>query len=258
MEWLRKVLLAMSIAGFLVSGGGLALVVVGADELEETVKAEVVPRVEAKIRDIMTIEPAEGDGKLAAIRNKLAEKARQAVDRLLGADFPERIRTQIEEYCVCDMTEAEQRAVMRRYDEARASLKMKFEAALGGKLSELKFEEGTLSALVGGYYVSTVHGLRRELTIFFGLNLVLFVLVGAVSFFGAPSRGLVLPASALFGGTVWAAYLFVFDQNWLATIVFNNWTGYGHIGLVGIIFVYLLYVARVMMRSRRAGAPVET
>lgn len=258
MDWLRKILLAMSVIGLLASGSGLILVVAGADELEETAKAEVVPRVEAKIRDLMTIEPSEGDGKLAAIRNKLAEKAREAADRMLGADFPERIRTQIEEYCVCRMTESELQETILRYDEARASLKMKFEAALGGKLSALKFEEGMLRALVGGYYVDTVHGLQRELKIFFGLNLVLFALVGAISFAGAPSRGLLLPAGALFVGTVWAGYLFIFNQNWLATIVFNNWTGYGHLVLVGIIFVYLLYMARLTIRARRAAASAES
>ena len=261
MEWLRKVLIAMSAVGFLASAGGLVLVIAGADELEETAKSEIVPRVEAKIRGLMTIEPAKGDGKLAALRNKLVEKTREAADRMLGAEFPDRIRTQIAELCVCRMTEAEQQDRMRRYDEARALLKEKFEAALGGKLTELKFEEGMLGALVGGYYVNTVHGLQRELTIFFGLNLVLFGLVGVASFAGVASRGLLLPAGALFAGTVWAGYLFIFERNWLAKVVLNDWAGYGHLILVGIIsayLLYLLYLARLTMPARRAEVPAES
>lgn len=258
MEWLRKIFLAMSVVGLLASGAGLVLVVVGADELEETAKAETVPRVEARIRDLMTIEPAEGDGKLVAMRNKLAEKSREAADRMLGADFPERIRAQIEEFCVCRMTGAEQQAVMRRYDEARAGLKAKFDAALKGNLSALKMEEGMLGDLVGGYYVDTVHGLQRELRIFFGVNLVLFALVGFLSFLGGPSARVTLPAGALFATTLWAGYLFVFDQNWLAKIVFHNWAGYGYLVLVAIQFVLVLHMARSIMRARRALMPEES
>ncbi len=258
MEWLRKALIAMSAVGFLASAGGLVLVIAGADELEEAARSEIVPRVEAKIRDLTTVEPAKGDGKLAALRSKLVEKAREAADRMLGADFPDRIRTQIAELCVCRMSEAERQDRMRRYDEARASLKAKFEAALSGNLSELKFEEGMLGALIGGYYVNTIHGLQRELTIFFGLNLVLFALVGGASIVGAASRGLLLPAGALFAGTVWAGYLFIFERNWLTKIVLNDWTGYGHLILVGIISAYLLYLARLTMLARRAGVPAES
>jgi hypothetical protein len=247
MEWLRKGLIVMSAVGFLTSGAGLAMVVLGADELEETTKAEVVPRVEAKIRELVTVEPVEGDGRLAAMRNKLAEKSREIADRMLGGDFPERIRTRIAELCVCNMTDAEQHAVLRRYEETLARVKEKLEAALGGKLSELKPEEGMVGALVGGYYVDTVQGLQRELTIFFGLNLVLFALVGAVTF-----------AGALFAATIWAAYLFIFDKHWLAKIVFHGWSGYGHLVLVVLLFGLVLHGVRVIQLAHRTVAPTES
>lgn len=256
MEWLRKGLIAMSAAGFLVSGGGLALVFFGADDLERTAKAEVVPRVEAKIRDIVTIKPAEGDGRMAAIRNKMAEKSREVADRMLGADFPERIRTGISQLCVCDMTETEKREILRQYNEALTALKEKFEAALGGKLGELKLEEGMLGALVSGYYVDTIQGLQRELTIFFGLNLLLFGLVGAVTFAGPPSGKMLLPAGALFAATLWAALMFVFDKHWLAKIVLHGWSGYGHLVLVAILFGLILHAAHTVRQAHRAALRV--
>lgn len=258
MEWLRKGLIVMSTAGFLASGGGLALVTFGADELEETAKTEVVPRVEAKIRELVTVKPADDEGAVAAIRNKLAEKSREVADRMLGGDFPQRVRTRIAELCVCNMTDAEQQEVMRRYDEARARLKEKFEAVLGGRLSELKPEEGMLGALVGGYYVDTVNGLQRELTIFFGLNLVLFALVGAVTFAGPPSRNMLLPAGALFAATLWAGYLFIFDKHWLAKIVFHGWSGYGHLVLVALLFGLILHAARAIRLAHRNALQAES
>lgn len=258
MEWLRKGLIVMSAAGFLVSGTGLALVLFGADDLERTAKAEIVPRVEAKIRELVTIEPAEGDGRLAAMRNKLAEKSSELADRMLGTDFPERIRTGISELCVCDMTASEQQETLRRYDEALARVKDKVEAALAGELTELKPEEGMLGALVSGYYVDTVQGLRRELNIFFGLNLVLFGLVGAVSFARPPSGKMLLPAGALFGATVWAAFLFVFDKHWLAKIVFHDWSGYGHLILVAILFGLILHATRTIRQAHRAALAADS
>lgn len=253
MEWLRKGLIVMSAAGFLVSGAGLALVVFGADDLERTARAEIVPRVEAKIRDLVTINPAEGDGRMAAMRNKLAEKSREVADRMLGSDFPERIRTGISELCVCDMTDLEQQEILRRYDAALIRLKEKVEAALGGRLTELKPEEGMLGALVAGYYVDTVQGLQRELTIFFGLNLLLFALVGTVTFAGPPSAKMLLPAGALFAATLWAALLFVFDKHWLAKIVFNGWSGYGYLILVALLFALILHLARTIRQIHRAA-----
>lgn len=252
MKWLRNGLLAVSLIGILISAGGLSLTFLGAAEIEESSRNLVIPRVEAKIRELVTPKPVEGDGKLAALRNRLVEKAKGVTDEMLGSDYADRIREQVAELCVCRMTPGERDETLRRYDDAKGRVNDMFEAALAGKFSELRMEKGTLKDLVGGYYVDTVDGLLRELRIFFGLNLVLFGLVGAISFFGAPSPGLLVPTGLLFASTVWAGYLFVFDKSWLATIVFHAWSGYGHLIMVGILFLYLMYVLRRMGRAATA------
>lgn len=257
MAGLRKVLLAMTVVGALLSGLCLVLVVAGAGELETTVKAEAVPRVEAKIRNLVAIKPVEGDGRTVAIRNKIAEKARQAVDRMLGSDFADRVRARIAGLCVCRMSDAEQKSVIDSYAAARATLKAKFEAALKGRISELKLEKGTVAALVDGYYVETVNGLARELRIFFGLNLVLFALVAALVLRGRPDLRLVLGPGMLFAATVWAGYMFIFERNWLAKVVFHDWTGYGYLLLVAINFAILIYLALPFVRRGPAAVPTE-
>jgi len=257
MEWLRKILLAMTISGALVSGLALIFVIAGPDQLEVTIKAEVVPRVEAKIRALVTIEPTEREGRTAAIRNKVAEKAREAVERMLGSDFADRVRTQIDSLCVCRMSDAEQQLAIDRYDEARATLKAKLESALKGQFSALKLEKGTVAALVDGYYVETVKGLARELRIFFALNLVLFLLVAAFVLSGRPDTRLILPAGMLFAATIWTGYMFLFERNWLARIVFHDWTGYGYLLLVSINFAILILLAVPMMRRDPASVPTE-
>lgn len=252
MKWLRNGLLAVSLAGVLFSAGGLSLTFLNAAQIEESSRNLVIPRVEAKIRELMTPKPVEGDGKMAALRNRLVEKAKGIADEMLGSDYADRIREQVAELCVCRMTPVERDETLRRYDDAKGRVNDMFEAAVSGKFSELRMEKGTLKDLVGGYYVDTVEGLLRELRIFFGLNLVLFGLVGAVSFFAAPSPGLLVPAGLLFASTVWAGYLFIFNQNWLATVVFHTWSGYGYLILVVILFLCLMYFLRKMGRAATA------
>lgn len=252
MKWLRNGLLAVSLAGVLFSAGGLSLTFLSAAQIEESSRNLVIPRVEAKIRELMTPKPVEGDGKMAALRNRLVEKAKGIADEMLGSDYADRIREQVAELCVCRMTPVERDETLRRYDDAKGRVNDMFEAAVSGKFSELRMEKGTLKDLVGGYYVDTVEGLLRELRIFFGLNLVLFGLVGAVSFFAAPSPGLLVPAGLLFASTLWAGYLFIFNQNWLATVVFHTWSGYGYLILVVILFLCLMYFLRKMGRAATA------
>jgi len=117
-------------------------------------------------------------------------------------------------------------------------------------LTRLKIE--TLDDLISGYYVETVDGLKRDLRIFFGSNLALYVTVGLGVLFSALGNALVVPAFLLFLGTLVSSGLYLFGQDWLSTILFHSWTGFAYLGWVGFITVFLADVflnrARVTLR----------
>jgi hypothetical protein len=91
-------------------------------------------------------------------------------------------------------------------------------------------------------YANLVSELRRDLLIFCTTNLVLFILAAVAirrqpAGRSAPVFSTILMASAAIG--TWCYY----SQNWLETLLFSSYFGYGYITLVGVIGAALCDVA---------------
>lgn len=257
MEGLRKGLLAVSTLGMVLSGIGYGVVHFGRDSLEDGVREVVVAKTEHKIHDLVTPRPAETEGRRAALRNRAAEMAAAAARHALGEGYPERLRKRLSNLCVCRMSDADVAEAQAAYANAKAEVRRAMEAALERRFDEAKLAPGTVSALIDGYYINTVEGLVRDLRIFFGLNIVLYLMVATVSRFGGTSPAVLASAGLLLVSNVAAGVLQLFEQNWLATIVLNAWTGYGYLVLVAILFVYYGYWLFIIShRLRVARAPV--
>lgn len=261
MKWLRGALLTLSGAGVVASGVGLAVVSLGAEQVESVSTEFIVSGIEKRIRKLLTVEPVEGDGRIAALRNKMSDKSELLADRILGGDFPVRLREQVGDACVCKLTHAERAEIVRGYGEARAAVAKTIEALRAGKLSEARMEKGTMRRLLAGYHVSTVEGLTRELQIFLGANLVLFGLIGLAAYFLAATAELLFPSGILLLGTLTSAGFYIFNQDWLATILLNDWTGYGYLAWVAVVSLFLgdilLNRARVTTNILSAISPTN-
>lgn len=239
MEWLRNGLLALSVAGVIASGAGLAVVSFGAEHVESASNELIISGIEKRIRKLITLEPIEGDGRIAALRNKMSDKSGVLADRILGGGFPVRVRERVGESCVCKLTVAERADVILGYGEAKAAVTKMIEALRAGKLSEARMEKGTMGRLLAGYHVSTVDGLTRELQIFLGSNLVLLAVIGLAAFFSGATVELVFPAGILMLGTIASGGFYIFGQDWLATILLHDWTGYAYLAWVAVVSLFL-------------------
>lgn len=248
--------MTLSVAGVVASGAGLAVISLGAEHVEAVSSEFIISGIEKRIRKLVTLEPVEGDGRIAALRNKMSDKSELLADKILGGDFPARVRERVGESCVCKLTHAERAEVIRGYGEARAAVTKLIEALRAGRLSEARMEKGTMGRLLTGYHVSTVDGLKRELQIFLGSNLALFAAIGFAVFFSAALVELLLPSGVLLLGTLTTGGFYIFGQDWLATILLHNWTGYAYLAWVAVVSLLLADI--LLNKARVTGNIVSS
>ena len=97
-----------------------------------------------------------------------------------------------------------------------------------------------LTSLIRTKYMETAEKLTREFRIFTGTNAAVFALLGLAAYV---KRGagihLLPPAIILVIAAAINAYLYVFGQDWLHTIIFNQYVGFAYVGYMAIVFGFL-------------------
>ena len=112
------------------------------------------------------------------------------------------------------------------------------------RIAQLARENGRIAGIIHGAYLRVVHDLQREIRIFTATNVVCFLLVLLVSFAKpAASRHLLFPGALLVLATLFCAWLYVFSQNWLLTIIHGSYVGYAYAGYLGIVFLFVCDIA---------------
>lgn len=97
-----------------------------------------------------------------------------------------------------------------------------------------------LTEFVRTKYLEVAGALLREFRIFTCANALMFVLLGVVPQVRRRARAHLLPAVAvLLLTTAVVAGLYLFQQNWLHTIVFGDYVGWGYFAYLGIVSVLL-------------------
>lgn len=97
-----------------------------------------------------------------------------------------------------------------------------------------------LNTLIRTKYMETAGKLTREFRIFTGTNTLVFALLAFAALIKKRAGfHLVLPATVLLIAAGLTAWLYLFNQNWLHTLVFNDYVGFAYIGYLGIVFAFL-------------------
>ena len=101
-----------------------------------------------------------------------------------------------------------------------------------------------LRFLIHGTYMRVVADLKREIRIFTAINAGAFLLLLIVSF-AKPraARHLFVPGLLLVASTLLCTFLYVFEQNWLLTIVEGSYVGYAYAGWLGSAYLFLCDIA---------------
>jgi hypothetical protein len=224
---MRQALLILSLLGATLFGGTLALSFLNPLLIEraarEIVRIEVERRVGEKIDDL-------SDSRVGALAQKALRKTEAelaAARRDLAEGVPRRTAAVIANMLQADC-------------ECRKKLAQHAERGLLGRIASLEQARAELNGMIESAYASVSASLMREFRIFSGSNAVAFGLLALVTWLRrAAALQLLMPAIVLLGAAGVTAALYLFEQNWLHTIVFGQYWGMAYV-------VYLAAVAALL------------
>ncbi len=82
--------------------------------------------------------------------------------------------------------------------------------------------------------------LKRDIRIFTASNALVFILLLLVSFLKPQAiTHLFLPGVLLVVSTLICSYFYIFEQNWLLTIIQNSYLGFAYLAWLGAVFLFL-------------------
>ncbi|WP_374565052.1 hypothetical protein [Ideonella sp.] len=228
---LRSVLLAIGLAGVALFGAALLLSWVEPLWVEraarEVVRIEVEQRVGEKIDTL-------SNSKVAALAAKALGRTEAEIDaqrRALKEGVPAKTAQ-----VVADMLHVDCECRRRMSENATRATEERI-----GTLDQVR---ARLLGLIETAYASVTQDLMREFRIFCGSNAGVFGLLALVTWFWRrASVQLVVPALVLLGAAGLTGGLYLFNQNWLHTIVFSEYVGMGYVAYLGGAFALLADVA---------------
>jgi len=108
------------------------------------------------------------------------------------------------------------------------------------KLISLQSANEKLTDFMKSKYMEISTELKRDVRIFTGSNAIIFLLLLLVSFLKPQAiKHLFLPGILLFTATSIGTIFYIFEQNWLLTIIYNNYMGFAYLGFIGVVFAFL-------------------
>lgn len=103
-------------------------------------------------------------------------------------------------------------------------------------------------------YTTVTHELKRDIRIFTASNTAAFILLLLISLLkpGAALH-LFVPGLLLAASTLVCSYFYVFEQNWLLTIIHSSYLGFAYLGWLGFVF---LFFCDIVLNRGRATAKI--
>jgi 1,4-dihydroxy-2-naphthoate octaprenyltransferase len=92
--------------------------------------------------------------------------------------------------------------------------------------------------------MEVAESLTREFSIFTGANALVFALLGVTVAIRKQARlQLALPALVLLDAAGLVGYLYIFNQNWLHSVVFGEYVGLAYFGYLAVAATFLADIA---------------
>jgi hypothetical protein len=249
----RQCLLALiGGAGVLIFGAFLALTFSTPRWVEDFAAGFIAKEVSKQIdQGIDAVKLPAPEGVLAHAADALLHRNAAEIERLREA-----LSSRAHE------AEAEAIARMRDLDcECRAKWSRWLAEGRTAQLHLLEQANAKLADFIQGRYARVVAELKRDLRVFAFGNLAAFVLIVVLAF-SKPraSAQLFVPALLLAATTAICSYFYLFEQNWLLTLVYEDYLGFAYLGYLALVFALLCDVAlnRARLTTRLANALLDT
>jgi len=228
---MRSFVAIISILGALVFGAAFVASYVNPTFVEsigrEVVRREVERRVDEKIASLENTRIVSLAENMLG-RNKMdIAKTRQ----LIESGLPQKIA-----------------AVIAEMRNADCPCRNRIERTVVGffkvHVDELTSIDERLTELIRAKYLDVAAALTREFRIFAGANAIVFALLGLTVLLRKQATvQFILPTIVLLGSAAIVGYLYLFEQDWLHTIVFGEYVGLAYFGYLGVAVLLLADIA---------------
>ncbi len=227
MNTIRILLLALGVIGALIFGAAFVTSILNPGYVEEVAKEIIRRQVEKKVHEKVESLDAKFLSNKAGNLIKGHSEEIAAVKRQLIEKVPERIATIIAE--------------MRNLDcECRRKIEKDIHAGFEWQIVKAAQAQERLTMLIRTKYMETAEKPTREFRIFTGTNALVFTLLALAAFIKRRAGlHLLPPAFVLVLAASICAYLYLFNQNWLHTIVFGDYVGFAYVGYMTFVFAFL-------------------
>jgi hypothetical protein len=108
------------------------------------------------------------------------------------------------------------------------------------RIGLLEQRSAQLTDLIHSTYARVVTDLKRDIRIFTGANAAMFLMVlGVVLLKPQALRPLLVPGVLLVVATLVCSHSYLFQQDWLLTIIYNDYLGFAYLAYLGLVFGFL-------------------
>lgn len=141
-------------------------------------------------------------------------------------------------------------AEIRNLDcECRAKWAQWLEEGTSTRIRLLEQADENIGEFIHATYAQVVSDLKRDIRIFTATNSLMFFLLLAVAFLKPQaSLQIFVPGILLAAATVVCSYFYIFEQNWLLTIIYKDYLGFTYLAYLGLVFGLLCDI--VLNRAR--------
>ena len=115
-----------------------------------------------------------------------------------------------------------------------------FESGFNTNIALLQAANEQVSSFIHSTYMDVATELKRDIRIFTASNAAVFILLLIVTFLKPQAiTHLFLPGVLLAVSTLICSYFYIFEQNWLLTIIHNSYLGFAYLAWLGVVFLIL-------------------
>lgn len=214
------------------------------DFAADYIESEVEGRIDTTID---AIRPSESENALARLAKSMYEKNEAQVEQLKS-----NLRNKVHEQWAAAL------ATVRELDcECREKWENWFKSGFNSNIALLQAANTQLSNFIHSTYMSVATELKRDIRIFTASNAAVFFVLLLVSFLKPQAiTHLFLPGALLAVSTLICSYFYIFEQNWLLTIIHSSYLGFAYLAWLGIVFLFLCDI--VFNRGRITSAILNT
>ena len=191
------------------------------------IEAEAQRRIDSTIDDL---RPPESDSAIGRFAQSLFESNEEQINAL-----KESLKNAVQEEWAAAL------ASIRDMDcECREKWEDLIENGIQSNIALLQAANDQIVRFVHATYMDIATELKRDIRVFTGSNAAIFILLLSVSFLKPRAiTHLFLPGVLLAISTLICSYFYLFEQNWLLTVIQSSYMGFAYLAWIGIVFLFL-------------------